>query len=51
MEKVKGNNVPPRTLIFRGCCAGYYTKAENTFSNSLLHSAWIMHEIIDRVRD
>lgn len=51
MEKVKGKNVPPRTLIFRGCSAGYYTKAENIFSNSLLYSACIMPDIIDRVRD
>lgn len=51
MEKVKGKNVLPRELIFIECCAGYYIKAEHIFSNSLLYSACIMPEIIDRVKD
>lgn len=51
MEKVKGKNVLPRVLIFIGCCAGYYIKAEHVFSNSLLYHACIMPEIIDRVKD
>lgn len=51
MEKVKGKNVLPRVLIFIGRCAGYYIKAEHIFSSSLLYSACIMPQIIDRVKD
>jgi len=44
MEKVKSKNVLPRELIYIGCCAGYYIKAEHIFSDCLLykcmHNAW-----------
>lgn len=42
--KGKSKNVLLRALIYIGCCASYYTKAEHILSNSLLykcmHNAW-----------
>lgn len=35
--KGKSKNVLPRALIYIGCCASYYTKAEHILSNSLLY--------------